>query len=87
MEEALIGGSATNRIEICEMIVNSSCTNSIFEAFFVLRVLLFVLCDEDEGKEYKVRVPIVLQSVGRIDDRCSDVISSLLYALDVLDMG
>ena len=68
--------------------VNSSCTNSIFETFFMFRVLLlFVLYDDEEGKEYKSKGSrLSSQSESeRIDDRCSDVISSLLSTLDVLD--
>ena len=55
----------------------------------MLRVLLlFVLCDEDEeGKEYKSKGSrLSSQSESeRIDDRCSDVMSSLSSTLDVLD--
>ena len=55
----------------------------------MLRVLLlFVLCDEDEeGKEYKSKGSrLSSQSESeRIDDRCSDVMSSLSSILDVLD--
>ena len=51
-------------------------------------LLLFVLYDEDEeGKEYKSKGSrLSSQSESeRIDDRCSDVISSLSSTLDVLD--
>ena len=52
----------------------------------MLRVLLlFVLCDEDEeGKEYKSKGSrLSSQSESeRIDDRCSDMISSTLDVLD-----
>ena len=66
--------------------VNSSCTNSIFETFFIFRVLLlFVLYDDEEGKEYKSKGCSRLSSQSeseRIDDRCSDMISSTLDVLD-----
>ena len=66
--------------------VNSSCTNSILETFFMFRVLLlFVLYDDEEGKEYKSKGGSRLSSQSeseRIDDRCSDMISSTLDVLD-----
>ena len=66
--------------------MNSSCTNSIFETFFMFRVLLlFVLYDDEEGKEYKSKGGSRLSSQSeseRIDDRCSDMISSTLDVLD-----
>ena len=48
-------------------------------------MLLFVLYDDEEGKEYKSKGCSRLSSQSeseRIDDRCSDMISSTLDVLD-----